>query len=161
MHIDRLAGQGDPALIAFPRPMLSKGLDFSFSGVKTAVRNHVRQNPVENENHLADIAAGFQEAIVDVLTHKTFRAAEEHDLERIVICGGVACNSGLRARMNDLAATRGRQVFFPSPALCADNAAMMAVAADHYLQSERSDFLALNAMANWSLDDAGIALTGG
>ncbi len=158
VHIDRLAAQGDPSRITFPRPMLNKGLDFSFSGIKTAVRNHVRQNPPGDASSLEDISAAFQEAVVDVLAHKSFKAAEQYGLDRIVICGGVACNSGLRQRMHEQAAGMGRQVYFPSPALCADNAAMLAVAADYYLAKNQPDYLALNALANWSLDEAGVAL---
>ena len=160
VHIDRLAAKGDPKLISFPRPMKNKGLDFSFSGIKTAVRNHVCQHPVEDDRQLEDISAGFQEAVVDVLAHKSFKAAEQHQLDRIVICGGVACNSGLRQRMNEMAGARNIEVFFPSPALCADNAAMLAVPADYYLENGYSDDLALNAVANWSLDDTGKTMAG-
>ena len=153
VHIDRLAAKGDAAAIAFPRPMLNKGLDFSFSGIKTAVRNHVHACPVAGEEHLADIAASFQAAVVDVLTHKSFRAAEEHGLDRIVVCGGVACNSGLRKSMQAQAGNYGKEVFFPSPALCADNAAMLAVGADYYLRDTVANSFSMNALANWSLDD--------
>ena len=160
VHIDRLAAKGDPEVISFPRPMKHKGLDFSFSGVKTAVRNHVQNHPVTSDDALPDIAAGFQESVVDVLSHKTFKAAREHSLDRIVVCGGVACNSGLRSRMKEMAEGEGKDVYFPSPALCADNAAMLGVAADYYLQSDIPDFLSLNALANWSLDDVGEAMKG-
>lgn len=160
VQIDRLAAKGDPEVINFPRPMLHKGLDFSFSGVKTAVRNWLIKHPVDDEKSLNDLAAGFQAAVVDVLSYKAFKAAEEYQLERIVVCGGVACNSGLRRRMQELAVTGNRQVFFPSPLLCSDNAAMLAVAADYYLQLPAVGYKSMNAVANWSLDQVGHALEG-
>ncbi len=160
VHIDRLAARGDARRIEFPRPMMHKGLDFSFSGIKTAVRNHLQAVPDPDERQLEDIAAGFQEAVVDVLSHKSFRAAAESGLERIVVCGGVACNSGLRRRMQEMAGPKNMAVFFPSPALCADNAAMLAVAADHYLGTSRPKQFSLNARASWSLDEAGRELAG-
>ena len=155
IQIDRLAAKGDPEAIKFPRPMMHKGLDFSFSGVKTAVRNHLIKHPLQDEQSLNDLAAGFQAAVVDVLSHKTFKAAQEHQLDRIVVCGGVACNSGLRQRMHELAASADRQVFFPSPVLCADNAAMLAVAADCYLQKTTPGYIDMNSVANWPLDQVG------
>lgn len=155
VKIDRLATQGDPDSIAFPRPMMHKGLDFSFSGIKTAVRNHLVKHPVTSEQELSDLAASFQAAVVDVLSAKSFRAAEQFQLERIVVCGGVACNSGLRQRMLELGSAKNLDVYFPSPALCGDNAAMLGVAADHYLQMPTDGFMAINAVANWSLDQVG------
>jgi N6-L-threonylcarbamoyladenine synthase len=160
VHIDRLAAKGNASAIAFPRPMMHKGLDFSFSGIKTAVRNHLHGGPAPGEKELEDIAASFQEAVVDVLAHKSFKAADEHQLDRIVVCGGVACNSGLRTRMQAIAGERGTEVYFPSPKLCADNAAMLGVGADFYLNQAPVDDLSLNALANWSLDDLGKSRTG-
>jgi len=159
--IDRLAAEGNPRAIDFPRPLLhQKNLDFSFSGIKTAVLNHVRRQPVPPEGaQLKDVAASFQEAVVDVLTRKTLRAAEETGLERIVVAGGVACNSGLRARFQSLAPGNGVSVHFPSPILCGDNAAMLAVAGDRYLEAGRRAPLELNALAGWPLDQAGIELS--
>ena len=158
--IDRLAAEGDPEKIQFPRPMLHRGLDFSFSGIKTAVRNYVTANPeaIKPEN-LSDLAAGFQTAVVEVLLKKTFKAAAENNLERIVVCGGVACNSGLRNAMLAHAERKGVQVVFPSPALCGDNAAMLGVAADYYLSSN-IDTRALKARASWSLDQVSKSLMG-
>lgn len=160
VYIDRLAAKGDGAAVAFPRPMKHKGLDFSFSGIKTAVRNHLHTSSEPNESELEDISASFQEAVVDVLSFKTFKAADEFGLDRIVVCGGVACNSGLRERMHAMAGAKNKSVYFPSPGLCADNAAMLGVAADHYLKSPDPEFLSLNAFANWSLDEVGKSLTG-
>jgi N6-L-threonylcarbamoyladenine synthase len=159
--IDRLAAQGNPQAIDFPRPLLhQKNLDFSFSGIKTAVLNHVRRQsgPIEGDQ-LKDLAASFQEAVVDVLSRKTMRAAEETGLKRIVVAGGVACNSGLRTRMQTLAREKEVSVYFPSPALCGDNAAMLAVAGDRYLEEGRRAPLELNALASWPLDQAGTELS--
>ena len=160
VKIDRLAVEGNPASIDFPRPMKHKGLDFSFSGIKTSVRNHLVKNPVESVGQLQDLAASFQEAVVDVLSYKTFKAAGEHQLERIVVCGGVACNSGLRKRMQQLASSHGCEVFFPSAALCGDNAAMLGVAADFYLQQPGEAEFSMNAVASWPLDQVGAGAEG-
>lgn len=159
--IDRLAAEGNPKAIDFPRPMLHKQqLDFSFSGIKTAVLNHVRaQAELPAGQNLRDLAASFQAAVVEVLVKKTLRAAEEQNLERIVVAGGVACNSGLRQEMGAACAAKGKSVVFPSPLLCADNAAMLAVAGDYYLSSGQRDGFALNALASWPLDRAGRSLT--
>jgi N6-L-threonylcarbamoyladenine synthase len=154
--IDRLAREGDPGAIDFPRPLLNRdNLDFSFSGMKTAVLNYVqkRSGPIEGD-HLRNLAASFQAAVVDVLAGKTLRALDQTGLVRVVVAGGVACNSGLRNRFQQFAA-KGVEVRFPSPALCADNAAMLAVAADDYLGRGRHADLDLNALANWPLDAAG------
>jgi len=161
--IDRLAAQGDPGVITFPRPLLQRGnLDFSFSGMKTAVLNYINKQtgPIEGE-HLHNLAAGFQEAVVDVLCRKTLWAAEANGLKRIVVAGGVACNSGLRARMQALGRKQGYDIYFPSPALCSDNAAMLAVAGDFYLEDGRTASLDLNAVANWPLDSVSEALADG
>lgn len=154
--IDRLAAKGDPEKIVFPRPMIHKdNLDFSFSGMKTAVLNYVRQQPgpIAGE-HLENLAAGFQDAVVDVLCKKTLKAAQEQGLERIVVAGGVACNSGLRKEMTRRAQAQGKAVFFPAPLLCSDNAAMLAVGADFYLQGGYRAPLDLNAVASWPLEKA-------
>jgi len=160
IQIDRLAGEGNPQAIDFPRPLLHQdNLDFSFSGMKTAVLNHVRRQPQPPSGEgLRDLAASFQAAAVDVLTRKTMKAARQNGLERIVVGGGVACNSGLRSRFRALAEETGLAVHFPSPALCGDNAAMLAVAGDHYLQAGQRAGLDLNALPNWPLDRVGETL---
>jgi len=158
VRIDRLAAEGNPQAIDFPRPLLHrKNFDFSFSGIKTAVLNYVKsQNgPIEGAA-LQDLAASFQAAVVEVLCSKTLKAAEEEGLDRIVVAGGVACNSGLRREMTALCQKRGKDLYFPSPLLCSDNAAMLAVAGEHYLAAGRRDPLDLNALASWPLDRAGI-----
>lgn len=153
--IDQLAQLGDPKAIAFPRPMLKRdNLDFSFSGIKTSVMNYVRKAGTLDEDHLRNIAASFQEAVVEVLTAKTMRAAEKQGLDRIVVAGGVACNSGLRSRFTELSCRHGLQVFFPTPGLCGDNAAMLGVAGDFYLQQGARASLQLNAVPTWPLDQA-------
>jgi N6-L-threonylcarbamoyladenine synthase len=147
--VDRLAQQGEPAAIRFPRAMLDKEtFDFSFSGVKTAVRTHLLQvldaqgaplfhddtfwpspvSPVWDE-YRNNILASFQQAVVDVLVTKTLRAAEKSAARAIVVVGGVACNSALRRAMRCAGEERALPVFFPSPILCTDNAAMIACAA--------------------------------
>ena len=152
--IDKLAAGRDDGDIVFPRPLLKKDtLDFSFSGVKTAVLNHLQRLGADpTEQQVRQIASAFQTAVVDVLTQKVLRAAEAENLTRIVIAGGVACNSGLRQRFAELTATMDKTVYFPSPVLCADNAAMLAVAGDYYLTRGVSSDLDLNAVSSWPLE---------
>jgi tRNA N6-adenosine threonylcarbamoyltransferase len=121
--IDRLAVQGDPRAVAFPRPMLDDGNDFSFSGLKTAVVQYVRKHP---DLEVADVAASFQAAVVDVLVAKLLRVSGQTGIGTIVIGGGVAANSELRARVLDEGATAGLRVVLPAIDLCTDNAAMVA-----------------------------------
>jgi N6-L-threonylcarbamoyladenine synthase len=123
--IDRLARDGNPQAVPFPRPMLDDR-DLSFAGLKTAVRYHRRDHP---ETPVADVAASFQEAVVDVLVAKLLGAADEHGAPTLVIGGGVAANSRLRDRVAGAAAATGRRAFLPPPDLCTDNAAMIAAAA--------------------------------
>jgi N6-L-threonylcarbamoyladenine synthase len=148
--IDRLSANGNPEAFSFPRAMSSsKSLDFSFSGLKTSVRYFVEQKGEDfAREHLADIAASFQEAVVDSLVLKLSRAAEKTGADRIVVCGGVACNSRLRHTVSSMADRGGMEVFFPSPSLCTDNAAMIAAVGYRYLQEGRSSPLSLNAEAN-------------
>ena len=158
--IDRLAAEGEPGDIRFPRPLLKKDtLNFSFSGVKTSVLNflHKESKPPIGER-LSAVAAAFQEAVVDVLTQRAFRAARNEGLERIVVAGGVACNRGLRRRFQEMAGPEGVKVWFPSPVLCSDNAAMLAVAADEYLLRGVQSGPELNAVSSWPLENAGQGL---
>jgi N6-L-threonylcarbamoyladenine synthase len=131
--IDREAMSGDPTAIAFPRPMLETGLDFSFSGLKTAVINHVRANP---DVSTRDVAASFQVAVVDVLVAKAQRAAHEVGATGLCLAGGVAANSLLRERWLDLCTDDGLRCFLPSRSLCTDNAAMVAAAGWWRLRSD-------------------------
>jgi N6-L-threonylcarbamoyladenine synthase len=124
--IDRLAAEGDPEAIPFPRPMLHDGDDFSFSGLKTAVVLWVRKHPGVP---VADVAASFQAAVVDTLVTKLLRAAQRTGIGTIVIGGGVAANSALRTAVVEGAGAAGLRAVVPAPALCTDNAAMVAACA--------------------------------
>jgi tRNA N6-adenosine threonylcarbamoyltransferase len=131
-EIDRLALDGDPAAIPFPRAMRGQP-DFSFSGLKTAVVTHVRRHP---EASTADVAASFQAAVVDQLVDKLVAAADAAGAPTLVIGGGVAANSQLRARVQEVAAATGRRAFVPPLDLCTDNAAMIAATAWWRLASD-------------------------
>jgi len=124
--IDRLALEGDKDAIAFPRGLRNEGYDFSFSGLKTAVVTYARKHP---EVPVADLAASFQEAVVDVLVTKARRAAAEVGATGLVLGGGVAANSALRERALDACIADGLRPFLPSRSMCTDNAAMVAAAA--------------------------------
>jgi len=124
--IDRLAMDGDPTAAVFPRSMMDAGYDFSFSGLKTSVITHVRKRP---DMAVADVAASFQEAVVDVLVTKARRAAAESGATGICLGGGVAANSLLRERILDACIADGLRAFLPSRSMCTDNAAMVAAAA--------------------------------
>jgi len=126
--IDREAMDGDPEAVRFTRPMLGGGYDFSFSGIKSAVVRHVKANP---ELATADVAAGFQAAVVDVLVAKTRRAAIEYGATGIVLAGGVAANSLLRERILDVCIADRLQAWLPGRDYCTDNAAMVAAAGYH------------------------------
>lgn len=136
--ISRLAEHGDPSVYALPRPMLhSKNLDFSFSGLKTAVLTLVKNHPGElNENDKANIARSFVDAIVDVLVAKCQTALKETKLKRLVIAGGVGANAQLRAALNAAASKKHFQVFYPELELCTDNGAMIAFAGALQLQRD-------------------------
>ncbi len=136
--IDHLARTGNPTAIRFPRPMAGDGLSFSFSGLKTAVLHHVRRNPesMAEAAEVADVAASFQAAVVDVLTSKLDAAADSIDARTLVIGGGVAANSALRASVAGLGHETGRQVLIPPRELCTDNAAMIAATAWWRLRSD-------------------------
>lgn len=123
--IDHLAMEGDPKAIAFPRGMAGDNYDFSFSGLKTSVVTYVRKHP---EVSVADVAASFQEAVVDVLVSKARAAAAAMGAKGIVLGGGVAANSSLRERILDVCIADGLRAFLPSRSLCTDNAAMVAAA---------------------------------
>jgi N6-L-threonylcarbamoyladenine synthase len=151
--IDKLAAKGNPEAYAFPRAYLEPdSLDFSFSGVKTAVLNLINSMKQKGrEVNTADVAASFQEAVVEVLVEKTLKAAERKNAGTIVLAGGVAANSRLRGLLIERAEGVGLRVRYPSPVLCTDNAAMIASCAYfRYVKGERSA-LSLNAVANLGL----------
>jgi len=131
--IDRVAMEGDRRAIAFPRAMRDEGYDFSFSGVKTSVLTYLRKHP---EAPQADVAASFQEAVVDVLVTKARRAAQAVGATGIVLAGGVAANSSLRERVIDVCIEDGIQPFVPSRTMCTDNAAMVAATAWFRLRAD-------------------------
>lgn len=154
--IDRLARQGDPSAVQFPTAQMSDGsLDFSFSGVKTAVSYFVKRHPEvrEDERRVADLAASFQEAMVKMLVQKTVRAAHALGVKRVLMTGGVAANRGLRAALSSEAGERGWELSIPPPALCTDNGAIIAAAgADRLRRGERAD-LSMNAVADLRLEE--------
>jgi N6-L-threonylcarbamoyladenine synthase len=126
-YIDRAAREGDPNAIAFPRAMKDDGYRFSFAGLKTAVARWVEAKQRAGEDvPLNDVAASFQEAVVDVLTAKAVRAAQEHGVEHMIIGGGVAANSRLRAVAEQRCEKAGIRLRVPRPGLCTDNGAMVA-----------------------------------
>ncbi len=147
VSIQTAAGGGDPAAIAFPRPMPGRRLDSSFSGLKTAAAVHLKRHGRPSGRALADFAASFQEAVVDTLVNKTLLAARGQRLERIVVAGGVAANRRLRQEFDRRARREGLEVVFPAPARCTDNAAMVAALAEVYLERGRDDGLGLDADA--------------
>jgi tRNA N6-adenosine threonylcarbamoyltransferase len=141
--LDRLARNGDPHAIEFPRAMLDSGdYDFSLSGLKTSVPRHVkRERDAGREIDAADLAASFQEAIVDVQVSKTIAAARDRGVGTVLLGGGVVANTRLRERMERAGAEAGIEVRFPSIALCTDNGAMIAAAgAARLARGERSAF---------------------
>ena len=154
--IDRLAAGGDPAAIRFPRAHLKRGrFDFSFSGFKTALRQHLeaqRPDPsgdgLPAREVLSDLAASIQEALVDMLVETTVEALVTVGVERLVVAGGVAANRRLRARMADAGAAIGVTVLFPPSRLCTDNAAMIALAGAPRLAAGASEGLEVNATAD-------------
>ena len=146
--IDRESAGGDPEAIRFPRAMMNDGLDFSFSGLKTSVINHVRKNP---DVSAADVAASFQVAVVDVLVAKARRAAEQVGARGLVLGGGVAANSLLRERFLGECADAGIRGFLPSRAMCTDNAAMIAAVGWYRLRSDGPTSLDSGAYPNMRL----------
>jgi N6-L-threonylcarbamoyladenine synthase len=134
--IESLAAEGDPAAIKFPRALLDQEhFDFSFSGLKTAVARHLAANPGPGRSAAADIAAGFQQAVLDVLVAKLIRAARRKGCTRAALVGGVAANGRLREALRAEAAAEGIAVYIPAAALCGDNAAMVAAAGYHLLKA--------------------------
>ena len=151
--IDVLAKTGNVKAVRFPRARLKNSpFGFSFSGIKTAAWHYLKeQGPEKWQPRQADIAASFQEAVVDMLVDPTIRAATANGAARIVLSGGVAANSRLRAKMTEIAAGEGMQVFCPAPKFCTDNGAMIALTGYHWLQRGRRDAYDLNADADLTL----------
>lgn len=151
--IDKLSKEGNKDAIKFPRVFLEKdSYDFSFSGLKTSVLNYLNQREQKGEEIIIeDVAASFQQAVLDVLVDKSFRLAKEKKSKKIVLAGGVASNEGLRSMMEERAKEENMDILYPSRTLCTDNAAMIASAAYfNYKKGNVSDFY-LNVIPNLSL----------
>ncbi len=151
-HLAKLACQGNPERFRFPRPLLERGLDFSFSGLKTAVANTIKQYG-HDEQARADIAASFEQAVIDTLLVKTLRALETTGLEQIVIAGGVGANLKLRESLSQLGKKQGFKVFYPRPIFCTDNGAMIAYAGCQRLLAGEVDDFRINVRARWPLSE--------
>ena len=153
--IDRLSREGNPEAIPFPKAKLEDGpYDFSFSGVKSAVLNHINRCRMQGEPVCeADIAASFQKAVVDTLVEKAVAAAKEFGMEKLAIAGGVASNGTLRSSMAEACRRENIQFYHPSPIFCTDNAAMIGVAAYYEYQKGTRHGLDLNAVPNLKLGE--------
>ena len=151
--VDKAARDGDPEAIHFKRVYLEKdSLDFSFSGLKTQVLNYINHEKMAGrEITVPDLAASFQQSILDVLVDKAMLAAEFRKADRLVMAGGVAANSRLRKQLSDACAARGITLYAPEPVLCTDNGAMIASAAYYKYKKQGPDDLHLDAYANLPL----------
>ena len=151
--IDKLAREGNPDSIAFPKANFhDKSLDFSFSGVKSAVLNYLNKAKMQNvEVNKADVAASFQKAVIEVLKDNVMETCKSRNVKKIAIAGGVASNSALRETIMNAASKKGIEVLFPAPVLCTDNAAMIGSAAYFNLVNGKISDLNLNAKPNLKL----------
>lgn len=151
--IDKLSREGNPHAIDFPRASIEGApYDFSFSGVKSAVLNYINGCKMKGESYSeADIAASFQQAVVDVLVEHTMAAAKDYVIDKVAIAGGVACNSGLREGMRNACEKRGYSFYLPTPLLCTDNAAMIGAAGYYDYQNGVRHGLDLNAVPGLKL----------
>jgi N6-L-threonylcarbamoyladenine synthase len=148
VSIDKLSREGSPNAVPLPRAQLGPGsLDFSFSGLKTAVLN-AHRDPSYSAVSLPDWAASVQEAIVEALVTKTLRAAKLHGVSHILLAGGVAANSRLQSAMRNACNTAGLHLTVPPPRLCTDNAAMIACAGFYHWQAGKIDGLDLDTLAS-------------
>lgn len=147
--IDKLASEGNPKAIHFPRARLENTLDFSFSGLKTAVIRFYQK--AGDDFSMADIAASFQATVVDMLVNNTVAAIKQTGIRRVALAGGVAANSGLRSRMIEVAEDLGIELSYPPPRLCTDNAAMIACAGYYHIVRGNTDGLDLDTIASQPL----------
>lgn len=152
-ELARMADAAKGGTFTFPRPMLDRpGLEFSFSGLKTAVLHAVRGQAELTQDLKADVAHAVQEAIVETLVAKSLRALEQTGLDDLVVSGGVSANRTLRARLAEVVSKRGGHVYYPRIEFCTDNAAMIAVAGLARLTAGQHDGLAIKARAQWPLE---------
>jgi N6-L-threonylcarbamoyladenine synthase len=156
--IERLAREGSPEKVAFPRPMIhNHSSQFSFSGLKTALSLYYKKWSSSEEERsavsLADIAASFQEAIIDVLVSRVISKVESTGVKSVVLAGGVACNNRLRTRLGEQLTERGCRLFHPKPAYCMDNGAMIAVAGYHMLMRGSKTDLSIDVRSRYPLSD--------
>jgi len=150
--IDELSKEGDPCSINFPRAMSDDSYNFSFSGLKSAVINYLHKCETTGVKiKKADVAASFQQAVVDVLVEKTINACMVNNIKQAALSGGVASNSALRTAAADACEKRGIELFIPPPSLCTDNAAMIACRAFYEYRSGRFDDFSLNAYPGLAL----------
>ncbi len=153
--IERAARAGNAESISFPKPRIADApYDFSFSGLKSAVLNYLNGARMKGEEIVqADVAASFQQAVIEVLVQNAMRAVEEYGMDRFAIAGGVASNQTLRGAMEEACRKRGVSFYHPSPVLCTDNAAMIGAAAYYEYLAGRRDGLDLNAVPNLKLGE--------
>ena len=156
-ELSKLAEQGDAQRFEFPRPMTNRpGLDFSFSGLKTAVRTTILKEAVDgvlDEQTKADISACFQGAVVDTLAIKCKRALKQTGLKNLIIAGGVGANTLLRQQLTEMTKKLGGQVFYPRPEFCTDNGAMIAYAGCQRLMVGQTENLEINARPRWPINE--------
>jgi N6-L-threonylcarbamoyladenine synthase len=151
-RLAELAKKGDPQRFQFPRPLLHKGLDFSFSGLKTHVGQTIAKASQDPQT-LADIAASFEQAVVDTLLTKAVRALTTTGLNQLVIAGGVGANQHLRQSLSLYAQQQGFKVYYPRPSFCTDNGAMIAYAGCQRLLMGEKSGLGLKVRARWPLSE--------
>lgn len=153
--IDKLSKEGNPYAITFPKAKIDGApYDFSFSGVKSAVLNFINQNKMQGkEIHAADLAASFQQSVVEVLVEHTMLAAKDYHMDKVAIAGGVASNGTLRQAMKEACEKNGLKFYHPSPIFCTDNAAMIGVAAYYEYKKGTRHGWDLNAVPNLKLGE--------
>ncbi|MCJ8146484.1 tRNA (adenosine(37)-N6)-threonylcarbamoyltransferase complex transferase subunit TsaD [Acinetobacter sp. A3.8] len=150
-QIAKLALEGNPDAFAFPRPLMQQALNFSFSGLKTAVSSQIKA--VDGQGREADIAASFQEAVVDTLVKKSIKALKHTGLKQLVIAGGVSANLRLREKLENSLSGMGAKVYYAEPALCTDNGAMIAFAGYQRLKAGQQDDLAVTTTPRWPMTE--------